>query len=196
MKYSKHYLIILFCFFSLNLIAQKDNQVQSKKHRFSIYGGAGPNYYFNNLVTARKDVQPWNYSLVARIMWEPEHFIGLGFESGYYQLYKVNYTETSMSPAQVTNIAIPIQLVVSMKFLKNYYADLSVGQTSLLNKLSNTNMGDVKATSWSLADFGVTLGYKYHIGERLSLGAETKFFYSTKNNDSNLALVVVAAFNF
>lgn len=196
MKHHKHWLIILFCFFSLNLPAQQDKQVQNKKHRFSLYGGVGPSYYFNNLQVAREYVHPWNYSLTGRLMWEPGHFISLGFESGYYQLYTVKYGAPPLWPAQVTNIAVPIQLVVSMKFLKNFYADLSVGQTNLINKLRNSEMGNVESSAWSFADFGIALGYKYHIGKSLSVGAETKFFHASKNNDSNLALVVMVAVSF
>jgi hypothetical protein len=196
MKNYKHYLSILFCFFSLNLLAQKDNHGQDKKHRFSLYGGVGPNYYFNNLVIAKNYVQPWNYSLTARLMWEPEYFISLGIESGYSQLYTVKYTAPSLWPAQVTKIAVPVQLVVSMKFLKNYYVDLSIGQSNLVDKFSSPDMGSFETSSWSLADFGITLGYKYRIKNRVSVGAESKFFHYTKNKDSNLALVFMVAFHF
>jgi hypothetical protein len=196
MKNYKFYLVILFCFFSLNLLAQKDNRGQVKKHMFSLYAGVGPNYYFNNLVIAKNYVQPWNYSLTARLMWEPEHFISLGIESGYCQLYTVKYAAPSLWPARITKIAVPVQLVVSMKFLKNYYADLSIGQSNLVDKFSSPYMGSFETSSWSLADFGITLGYKYPINNRVSVGAESKFFHSTKNKDSNLALVFMVAFNF
>lgn len=196
MKYYKYSFSILFCLFSLNILAQKDNPVQVKKQRFSLYGGVGPNYYFNNLVIAKNYVQPWNYTLVGRLMWEPEYFLSLGIESGYYQLYTVNYTEPFLGHAQVTNAAIPVQLVVSMKFLSNYFADLSIGQTNLLYKFSKPDMNSFESTSWSLADFGITLGYKYHIKKKVSVGVETKFFHSAKNKDSNLALVFMVAVNF
>jgi hypothetical protein len=196
MYLNKLHIGILFCFFSLNLVAQNNSHNQAKKHRFSLYGGVGPNYYFNNLVIDKNRVHPWNYSLTARMMWEPEHFLSLGIESGYYQLYTFNYTTTTFGPVHVTNIAIPVQLVVSMKFLKNYYADMSVGQSHLLNKFKSSNMGSFDAFSWSLADFGTTVGYKYLFKDRVSIGAETKFFYSTKHNDSNLAFVLMTGYNF
>ena len=188
---------MLFWLISWSLPAQKGDQVPVKKNRFCLYGGVGPNYYFNNLVIAKNFVHPWNYSLTARLMWEPEHFISLGFESGYYQLYTVTYKPPSSRwPAEVTNIAVPLQLVVSMKFLMSYYADLSIGQSNLITRFSNPEMGRFEASSWSLADFGITGGYKHFIGNRVSVGAETKFFHSTKNKDNNLALVVIAAFHF
>jgi hypothetical protein len=96
----------------------------------------------------------------------------------------------------VTNVAVPVQLVVSMKFLKNYYTDLSIGQTHLLYKFSSSDMGSFETSSWSLADFGITVGYKYLIKNRVSVCAETKFFHSAKFRDSNLALLFMVAYNF
>ncbi len=195
-NFYKIHLGILFCFFSLNLLAQLDNKTQVKKHRFSIYGGVGLNYYFNNLVICKDCVLPWNYSLAARLMWEPGNFFSLGFETGYYQLYTVKYTTPSFETAQITNITIPIQLVVSMKFLKNYYADLSIGQTNLLYKFSSSDIESFDYSSWSLADYGLTVGYKRLFIGRVSTGAEIKFFHSEKNNDSNLAFVFMVGYNF
>jgi hypothetical protein len=196
MNFHNLHIGILFCFLSLNLFAQNDNQAQVKKHKFSFYGGVGPNYYFNNLVIYKNSVQPWNYSLTARLMWEPEHFLSLGIESGYYKLYTVKYTVPSFGPAMVTNLAVPVQLVVSMKFLKNYYTDLSIGQTNLLYKFSSSNMGSFQTSSWSLADFGITVGYKYLIKNRVSVCGDIKYFRSAKFTDSNMALLFIVAYNF
>jgi len=196
MKFLKQYLTILFCFLSATLIAQKDNYLDAKKHRFSFYMGLGPNYYFNNLDIGKNYVQPWNYSLTARLMWEPEHFLSLGIESGYYQLYTIKFPTTSSETAQMTNIAIPIQLVISMKFLKNYYTELSIGQTNLISKFSSSTKSNSEFNTWSLSDFGLTAGYKHPLNHYLSVGAESKFFHSSKNRDNNLALVFIVAFNF
>jgi len=196
MKIFNYCLAMLFCIFSLNLVAQNNNVTQVHKHKFSLYGGVGPNYYFNNLVIAKNYVQPLNYSVSARLMWEPEHFISLGIESGYYQLYAVKYTAPSLWTAQVVNTAVPIQLVMSMKFLRNFYADLSIGQTNLVSKFSSPEKARVEYSTWSLADYGITLGYQHPINDHFSFGIESKFFHSTKNDDRNLALMLVAAFHF
>lgn len=129
-------------------------------------------------------------------MWEPEHFIGFGLETGYYQLYTVRYTAPSFETVQIANTAVPIQLVVSMKFLKNYYADLSIGQTNLSYKFQSSDMGNFDSSSWSLADFGLTVGYKQLFLSRVFTGAEMKFFHSEKNIDSNLAFVFMVGYNF
>jgi hypothetical protein len=179
---------------TLSMSAQVDNQTPAKKHRLSIYAGIGPNYYFNNLVINKEQLQPWNKSLALRIIWEPQHFISLGLESGYYQLYTYEYTAQNLGPAMVTNIAIPIQLVASMKFLKNYYANASVGQSYLVNQFTSSEQGKFNSASWSLADYGITAGYKYRLSNRISLCAEAKFFHAAKFNDNNMAIVFLAGF--
>ncbi len=195
MKCIRHYIGIFFCILTLSVFAQVDNKTMIKKHRLSIYAGIGPNYYFNNLVINKEQLQPWNKSLVFRIVWEPQHFISLGLESGYYQLYTYEYTAQNLGPALVTNAAIPIQLVASMKFLKNYYANASVGQSYMINQFTSAEQGNFNSASWSLADFGITVGYKYRFKSRISLGVETKFFHSAKFNDNNMAIVFMAGFN-
>src|ERR1700755_2457154 len=82
MKYFTIQLVILLCFFSGYAKAQNKDSVHKAKHRFSVYLGAGPNYYFNNLPLGKNHVNVVNYSFVCRFMWEPEHFLSLGVETG------------------------------------------------------------------------------------------------------------------
>ena len=195
MKLHKYFPILL-CFISASLLSQNDGNKNSKKHRFAFYGGIGPNYYFNNLAIAGNKVNPWNSSLTARLMWEPEHFLSLGIESGYYQLYTVHYSSQSLGSGLIRNTLVPLQLVVSTKFLKNYYANFSMGQSYLQNEVTNSERGNTSASNFSLADFGVTVGYRHIFKSRISIGTELKFYNSSKFNDSNLALVLVTGYRF
>jgi putative flippase GtrA len=185
---------ILICFFSLWTIAQGSKPPKTKKHRISFYGGFGPNYYFNNIVTFKDNVNSFNYSFTGRFMWEPGHLLSLGIESGYYRLYTVDVSQPSS--AHIANTAIPIQLVISMKFLKSWYFNFNMGQSCLLNKVHATGYGDFNATTWSLSDFAGSIGYKYRLKNRISLGAETKFLYISSTNDKNIALLFMAGYNF
>ena len=185
----------IICFLSLALVAQTGAPAKTKKHKWAVYAGIGPNYYFNNLVVGKDLVKPFNYSFVFRFMWEPEHFLSLGIESGYNRLYTLKASSSSGQNAHIVNSAVPIQLVVSMKFLTNYYFNFSMGQSILFNNASATN-GSVNATAWSFADLGVALGYRRKLNDRFSIGAETKFYYSTHLNDKNLAVIFMAGYRF
>jgi len=196
MKSHRYCFVVLLCFFSASIYAQTDNHQNSKKHRFAFYGGIGPNYYFNNLAIASNKVNPWNYSLTGRLMWEPGHFLSLGIESGYYQLYTVHYSSESLGSGQIKNTLVPLQLVVSVKFMKNLYANFSMGQSYLQNEVTNSIIGNSKSSSLSLADFGITAGYRHIFKNRISIGAELKFYNSSKYDDSNLALVFITGYRF
>jgi hypothetical protein len=64
------------------------NTAKPKKHRFSIYAGMGPSFYFNNLEVSKQYVREFNFAFVTRFMWEPGHNLSLGLETGYIVLRK------------------------------------------------------------------------------------------------------------
>ena len=71
-----------------------------------------------------------------------------------------------------------------------------MGQSILLNQVEASTAGDFNASTLSLGDFGLTIGYKRPVSERFFLGAELKGFYSSKLNDKNIALAFMAGFRF
>jgi hypothetical protein len=184
---------ILICFFALSLSAQTTADKKVKNHKFTLYGGVGPNVYFNNLVLGKKYVNELNYSFAGRFMWEPEHLLSLGIESGYYRLYSLSFG--GQSDVIITNSAIPIQLVICMKFLKAFYFNFASGQSILINKVSNYNGGEINSSTLSLGDFAGSIGYRRELVNRVTLGAEFKFFYASKLNDKNLALLFMIGYN-
>ena len=181
---------LLICLFSFGAIAQSMSNDKKKRH-FVVYGGLGPNFYFNNLVLGKDQVNVLNYSFVGRIMWEPEYRLSLGLESGYNRLYTMR-----SSDVHIINSSIPIQAVVSIKFLKSFYGNFSYGRSILLNKVSSSTYGNLDATAVSLADVTLTVGYKRKLNDRISLGTELKFYHASKANDENLALVFMCGYQF
>lgn len=192
--FSRIRLFTLLCLFSVHTMAQDSLSVHKPERRIAVYAGVGPNVYFNNLKLARNLVNEVNYSFVFRVMWEPEHFLSLGLETGYYRLYSLKTAEPYY--ASISNSAVPIQIVVSMKFLRSFYFNGSLGQSILFNEVRSSTYGNFDARTFSLGDFTATLGYRHPMKGRFSLGAETKFFYSSRANDCNLALVFVGGYRF
>lgn len=187
----------LICIFSISVNAQSDGKSSEKKYKFSLYAGVGPNYYFNNLVLGKNYVNEVNYSFVGRLMWEPEHNLSLGIESGYNRLYTMDVeVGAAKIGTHIVNVAIPIQIVVAMKFFENFYASFSLGQSILKNQVSTTGYGDFNASSLSLGDFGATIGYKRLVGKRIFLGSEVKGYYSSKLEDKNISLIFLSGFRF
>lgn len=195
MTFHKILVGILICSVALAEVdAQTIDAAPVKKHRWTVYGGIGPNYYMNNLELAKNRVTELNYSFVARLMWEPEYFLSLGFETGYNRLYSLSGDLPGAGHISIVNVAIPIQVVISMKFLKNYYCNFNMGQAILLNNVSTENAGNFDASVVSLGDFAATIGYRRDISERFMLGTELKGYYSAKLDDRNLALLFMAGY--
>jgi hypothetical protein len=184
--------LLIVC--SMHSIAQTSDYSQPKTRKFAVYAGFGPSYYFNNLQIGKDYVNEFNYAIVGRFMWEPEHLLSLGIETGYYRLYSFNTPDPKA--VHISNTAIPLQVVVSMKFLKSLYVSFSMGQSILINKASSDGYGDFKANSVSLADFTSTLGYRRWLNSRFSIGGEIKGFYSTGFTDKTLTVAAVGGFKF
>lgn len=194
--YLKRFMLIIMLMIACltQVIAQTDNYAKPKKSHFAFYAGFGPNYYFNNLQVGKQYVNEFNYSFTGRIMWEPEHLLSLGIESGYYRLY--TFSKPQPNNVYIVNTAIPIQIVLSMKFLRSYYVNFAMGQSILHNSISAHGQPDATAKSLSFADFSGTLGYRHLLGNKFSIGTEAKFFYSAGFVDRNVALLFVGGYRF
>src|ERR1700709_2495257 len=121
MRIHRLIIVLSFSLITERSLAQNGEGETGKYHKFTVYAGAGPSYFFNNLVILKDDVSNFKYALSARFMWEPQHsFVALGFETGYYRLYSV---KSNAPKGDVTNSSVPLMFVVSMKFSKKFYAN-------------------------------------------------------------------------
>jgi hypothetical protein len=195
MKNKHIFLLITLLVFTSNFVfAQSQDATKPRVHKFVIYGGVGPNNYFNNLVIAKDYVNEINYSAVIRIMWEPKFNLRLGIESGYNRLYSISEEVSNKGSLDIVNSAIPIMFVVEMKFFDNFYANFLYGQSILQNKVSTSDYGDFNASNISLGDFSGGIGYRKLLNDRVVLGAELKYYLSAKLQDSNMALIFMAGY--
>ncbi len=193
MRIYKLLIAVTFCFLTGRSFAQNGEGETGKYHKFSIYAGAGPSYFFNNLVILKDGVSSFKYAISARFMWEPQHsFVSLGFETGYYRLYSVKSTDPK---GDVTNSAVPLLFVASMKFSKKIYVNWSMGQSLNYNKISNTDSAyNFNSSYLSTADFAVTVGYKFVQKPTISYAAELKGFYSSKYDNETIAILFIVGF--
>ena len=193
MRIYKLLIALVFCFLTGKSFAQNGEGETGKYHKFSVYAGAGPSYFFNNLVLLKDGVSSFKYAISARIMWEPQHsFVSLGFETGYYRLYSVKSTDPK---GDVTNSAVPLLFVASMKFSKKIYVNWSMGQSLNYNKISNTDSAyNFNSSYLSPADFAVTVGYKFVQKPTISYAAEVKGFYSSKYDNETIAILFIVGF--
>jgi hypothetical protein len=195
-------IVVSTCLIASQCVAQNElTPGEDHYHKFALYGGIGPSFFFNNVITFKNQVSPWGYTFSLRGMWEPEHsFLALGFETGYNRIYSASGTIVdSMSGQQtnahVTNSNIPLLFVVSMKFSKNIYANWSMGQSISFNKVSSPGFDtNHDASTWSLADFSATLGYRFYQKGRISYAAELKGYYSSSYSNGTIGILFSAGY--
>ncbi|HLA57488.1 MAG TPA: hypothetical protein VK622_01945 [Puia sp.] len=190
--------IIIALSFSLitgRSLAQNGESETGKYHKFTVYAGAGPSYFINNLVILKDDVSNFKYAVSARLMWEPQHsFVALGFETGYFRLYSVK-SRSPQPKADITNSSVPLMFVVSMKFSKKCYANWGMGQSITFNKVSNTDSSyNYNANTWSFSDFTATFGYRFVQKPTISYAAELKGYYSSSYQNATIALLFIVGF--
>ena len=135
-----------------------------------------------------------NYPFVFtfRFMWEPEHLLRLGIESGYLPLF---YLETKFydtvfgdTEAELSLNSVPIMAVFAMEVVENFEVFGGVGGFILISEVTSFD-NYVLSTSWSNAyEFG--LSYLHPISKKLKLGGEVKSYYITKLENYDLVLHV------
>ena len=92
-------------------------QLKDSTFHVSAYLGVGYSRFISDI-----DIDQLNksgFSGTIRLMWEPDHLLSLGLESGYLQLYRLNNKQVSVSgndfEVSTELTAIPIFTVFSMK---------------------------------------------------------------------------------
>lgn len=170
---------------------------EKKPLNWSVGGGVGWFHYINTLKVGAGKVDNNQFGYTFRMMWEPEHRLAMGIESGYYTLYSIAKDSTSTNPlvGQAKLIALPLMLAIRMRILPNVYLSGGPGITIMYTEASV--LGSSSQSSFmSLSNLHVSGMYRKRIGERLDIGVEAKYLYFGKTEDYGFSLQVVGAYHF
>ena len=188
-------LILLMAGFASCCWAQEKKS--EKRYRFSVTGGLGWTHYINTLKIGTNLAVEDHLGFSFKILWEPEHRLALGLESGYYTFYEVE--RTSPVNAQVTGRAtlniVPIMLHIRFRIIDNFYLSTGTGAAMLLSRIEGIG-GAIDSNQVSLSNFQLSASYLRPISPRLRLGVELKYLSVDKTEDLTLSLMAVASFRF
>ncbi|MBK7867603.1 MAG: hypothetical protein IPJ75_11840 [Ignavibacteriales bacterium] len=88
-------------------------QIKDSLYSLNLEVGAGYSYHLTDLNMPDINLHGLNGTL--RIMWQPEHLLRIGVETGYHQLYSldqvVNLTGIGRSKAEISMFSIPLLAV-------------------------------------------------------------------------------------
>ncbi|HZW38788.1 MAG TPA: hypothetical protein VFF33_05770 [Ignavibacteriaceae bacterium] len=191
----KFIFLILFIFSSSLLFSQRDSL-----YHLSVDAALGYSKYMTTMTF--EDLNKNGFSGTFRVMWHPEYLLSLGVESGYQYLYSirsdVNSIQFGASELKASMISVPLLFVTSMCIfpisLPNFELQGGGGVFFLFN---DGELYGSKIYS-HVFSFGYHFGgtYLQPVSDKVSVGAQVKYYYISKLQDSDLSLQFLISYKF
>lgn len=125
-----------------------------------------------------------------RIMWQPEHLLRIGLESGYNYLYSYEEngieTEFGTTDAKSSLSSIPVFFVMAMQLSSAIDISAGLGPSFLKTSFESFDW-QTKSTQISTSYY-VACSYKQPLSKKILLGGELRFYRIHKIDDSTLSL--------
>jgi hypothetical protein len=130
------------------------------------------------------------YDGIIRLMWQPEHILRVGLESGYHYLYSVEVnqisTEFGVTDARSSLTAVPILFVAAVEIMPSLELLGGMG-TTILHTFFEAYGYETKSSQLSTSYF-IAGRYEYPLNESLAIGGELNYYRINKIEDAALSL--------
>lgn len=185
-------ILSIVVFFACTSFAQHSDTTYSLTAEF----GAGYSRYFTTMDYS--ELNKNGFSGTVRVMWNPEHLLSIGLETGYQYLYSIdisNYdTEFGNTDFSASMYTIPIFAMFSMKVTPNIKLNAGTGVYLLFN--SGNIFGDNLESNQLSIGAHAGVSYLYPINNSVSLGGELLYSYFSKIQDQTFALQFLFVYKF
>ncbi len=177
-------------------LSQSYSQTDDSEYAVTAYINAGYSRFISELDF--KDLNKNGFSGTIRLMWEPEHLLSIGIESGYLQLYDISTqltiqdTITFNGSSELT--AVPIITVFSMELFEKFKISVGSGIFLLTSKVDALG-NPVNSNQVSTGVLG-SASYYYPLSHTISLGGEVKYYLINKIEDGDLTLQFSLQYRF
>lgn len=146
--------------------------------------GVGYSRYFTSIDYS--DLNKNGFSGTLKIMWNPEHLLSIGLETGYQYLYSIDVsdfnTELGVVPFSASMYTIPVIIVFAMKITPDIKLIVGSGMYLLYN--SGSLFGIPLESNQISVGAHAGISYTYPISNSVALGGELAYSYFTKIQDS------------
>lgn len=171
-------------------------QLKDSTYSLSTELGLGYSRYFTTMDYS--DLSKNGFSGTVRIMWNPEHLLSVGLETGYQYLYSIDIsdydTEFGTTDFSASMYTIPIFIMFSMKVMPNVRLNAGTGMYLLFN--SGNMFGDeLKSNQLSIGGHA-GIAYTYPISNDIAIGGELLYSYFSKIQDQSVALQFLFVYDF
>jgi hypothetical protein len=190
--------ILLILLILSALFSHGQGSEKSRSIRLELGGGLG--HYFNTFTNVLdEDVKNNRPSFCGKILWQPEYRLSLGIESGYYFMYSTTRIQTDIGAEKLTSRlkVVPLFLSLSMRVVNHLNINFGTGLADMIYTLNaaKTKSDKVVGTTYSMSNYTTGFTYSYQLGKKISLGAEFKYLYLRKTDDSHVSLLVNISYN-
>lgn len=138
------------------------------------------------------------FSGTVRVMWNPEHLLSIGLESGYQYLYSIDVsdysTEFGTTDFSASMYTIPVFIVFAMKVTPNIKLTAGSGMYLLYN--SGNLFGDPLESNQISIGLHAGISYTYPINNTMAIGGELLYSYFSKIQDQTVAIQFLFAYDF
>jgi len=170
------------------LAAQEAGMISDQPYIVTTEFGLGYSRYLTDLEF--DDLDKNGFGGMARVMWNPEHLLSIGLETGYQYLYSIDAknvsTEFGTSDFSASMTSVPIHIAIAMRI--NDCLKLRGGTGIYLLSNHGDAFGDALESSLISIGMQVGLSYARPVSKDISLGAELKYSYITKLQDQHIAI--------
>jgi hypothetical protein len=162
----------------------------AQTYNINIRAGAGYSRFLTDMDYPGINKNGFTGSL--RLMWQPEHLLSIGLESGYNTLYTYEQehidTEFGTTDATSSLSSIPIFFVITMQI----YNDISItgGWGTAFLKTSFDSFDLHSGSTQVSTCYFVAPEYEMNLNDELSLGAELRWYYIQKIEDGTLSMQI------
>lgn len=171
-------------------------QIEDSTYSLSTELGLGYSRYFTTMDYS--DLNKNGFSGTVRIMWNPEHLLSVGLETGYQYLYSINIsnydTEFGTTDFSASMYTIPIFIMFSMKVTSNIRLNAGTGMYLLYNS-GNMFGDDLESNQISIGGHA-GIAYTYPINNNISIGGELLYSYFSKIQDQTFAVQFLFVYDF
>ena len=169
--------------------------LQAQTYQLNSYIGLGYSRFISDMNF--DGLNKNGYSGTLRFMWQPEHLLRIGIETGYYRLYSFEQesiqTEFGATSAQSSLDALPVFLNMTMQIIRPLEIFVGVGPTILFTSFES--FGNKSESSQISTSYIIGGTYTHKISEKIKLGGELKYYRINKIEDGTITLQFMFVYN-
>ena len=190
------FIVITCCLVTMRGISQKaDSAKQKANYSLVLYAGGGASQYLASLepsIPGVENKQLLHPAATFRVMWQPDHLLSLGIESGYVTWFSYESNHDTVA-AKIAMSSIPLLITWSMPIAKRFRVFAGFGSYFMTSTLEDkrTMHSNTASLGWSLAT-----AYVQPLQKNLALAIEGKWYKAHETRDDLVSLQLQLVWRF